>query len=263
MPETASRPNSYKTGFIDSMDPIQSIQSNQSRLQAEFESLMAESEAFLYEIDPNWRELLRPWVQPRLVLCGTVLKKRRGRKPKPFACRACGDYRRHPLRPNSQFCSEVCANKGRWRGPRGGVRHTTKQCVVCSQPFAPRYKAKKLCSMACAAEYNRQRGFLQRAIPDPDQRKRRNRIDRERYRRIRGRRLQRLLRRICERDHWVCHICSRPIEASIAVRRTESPTIDHVIPLSRGGTDDESNLKAAHWSCNCRKGTKIGWKAVP
>jgi hypothetical protein len=43
-----------------------------------------------------------------------------------------------------------------------------------------------------------------------------------------------------------CVICGRP-----------SDTIDHIIPISRGGTNDPSNLQPmCHW-CNSTKGTKL------
>lgn len=159
-----------------------------------------------------------------------------------------------------RFCSCRCGAlvvQGSRRGPRGGIRHTVRACRLCQAAFAPRYQAQVFCSRACGAQHGRQTGVLQRADFS-----KRWRVRKKEYHRLRGRRLQRLIREICERDHWVCHICSNPIESSIAVRRAESPTVDHVIPLARGGTDDVANLKAAHWLCNMRKGTKIGWKAV-
>jgi 5-methylcytosine-specific restriction endonuclease McrA len=34
-------------------------------------------------------------------------------------------------------------------------------------------------------------------------------------------------------------------------------TLDHVIPLSKGGTDTMDNLRPAHWLCNIKKSNKL------
>lgn len=34
------------------------------------------------------------------------------------------------------------------------------------------------------------------------------------------------------------------------------PTIDHIIPRSKGGTDEPSNLQWVHYKCNQAKGDK-------
>jgi 5-methylcytosine-specific restriction endonuclease McrA len=34
-------------------------------------------------------------------------------------------------------------------------------------------------------------------------------------------------------------------------------TVDHWIPLSKGGSDDMSNLRPAHWICNRRKSNSL------
>jgi 5-methylcytosine-specific restriction endonuclease McrA len=39
----------------------------------------------------------------------------------------------------------------------------------------------------------------------------------------------------------------------LALRGTDdpwAPTVDHVIPLSEGGSDDKGNYRAAHFRCN-------------
>jgi 5-methylcytosine-specific restriction endonuclease McrA len=35
------------------------------------------------------------------------------------------------------------------------------------------------------------------------------------------------------------------------------PTIDHVIPLVKGGPDTRNNVQLAHRTCNVAKGSKI------
>jgi 5-methylcytosine-specific restriction endonuclease McrA len=34
-------------------------------------------------------------------------------------------------------------------------------------------------------------------------------------------------------------------------------TLDHVIPLAKGGQHEVSNLAAAHWLCNLRKHARL------
>lgn len=61
---------------------------------------------------------------------------------------------------------------------------------------------------------------------------------------------------VFERDGWVCQLCNQPVNPDTTVLR-EKPTIDHIMPLSKGGPDTLSNVQLAHWSCNMRKGVKI------
>lgn len=46
----------------------------------------------------------------------------------------------------------------------------------------------------------------------------------------------------------ICGICGGPI--------TGKPSIDHVIPFSRGGFDGPGNVVCACWRCNQRKGNR-------
>jgi len=54
-----------------------------------------------------------------------------------------------------------------------------------------------------------------------------------------------------------CHICSEPIDLELARTSRMGLTVDHVIPLSKGGTDELANLRPAHWICNNRKSDKL------
>lgn len=54
-------------------------------------------------------------------------------------------------------------------------------------------------------------------------------------------------RRIIARQRWLCMYCG-------GRRKTENFEIDHIYPVARGGSNDESNLQALCGPCNARKG---------
>lgn len=54
-----------------------------------------------------------------------------------------------------------------------------------------------------------------------------------------------------------CHICQETIDLDLARTSRMGLTVDHVIPLSKGGTDELHNLRPAHWICNNRKSDKL------
>lgn len=58
-----------------------------------------------------------------------------------------------------------------------------------------------------------------------------------------------LLKLLSHQKH--CHICGKRFTKS------NPPTVDHIIPLSKGGCHDISNISLAHGSCNSRKHAKI------
>jgi len=64
-------------------------------------------------------------------------------------------------------------------------------------------------------------------------------------------------REIAERDNFVCHICDGFVDMSLPRTHRFGATVDHVVPLAKGGTDEPDNLKLAHWVCNIRKSDKL------
>lgn len=59
------------------------------------------------------------------------------------------------------------------------------------------------------------------------------------------------------RDGWRCWLCRLPVDAQAPSRSPLSASLDHVIPLSRGGGHTRSNLRCAHLRCNLSKGAKL------
>lgn len=56
----------------------------------------------------------------------------------------------------------------------------------------------------------------------------------------------------------VCGICGRMVDTTLKFPNPLSPTIDHIIPLVRGGhPSDIDNLQLAHLACNRAKEDKL------
>jgi hypothetical protein len=55
--------------------------------------------------------------------------------------------------------------------------------------------------------------------------------------------------RVFERDGWICGLCSEPVAR-------EDASLDHVVPMSRGGAHSYANTQCSHLLCNIRKGAR-------
>ena len=53
-------------------------------------------------------------------------------------------------------------------------------------------------------------------------------------------------REILRRDGFICHLCGK----------RGADTVDHLLPVSKGGNDSSDNLRAAHLSCNASRGNR-------
>lgn len=58
---------------------------------------------------------------------------------------------------------------------------------------------------------------------------------------------------ILERDGWRCGICRKRIGRKYEYPHPRSASIDHLVPIARGGDDVEANKQAAHLACNRAK----------
>jgi 5-methylcytosine-specific restriction endonuclease McrA len=54
-----------------------------------------------------------------------------------------------------------------------------------------------------------------------------------------------------------CGICKEPIDTALKRTSKMGLTVDHIIPLSKGGQDTLDNMQPAHWICNVKKGNRI------
>lgn len=62
---------------------------------------------------------------------------------------------------------------------------------------------------------------------------------------------------VFQRDNWTCHICNQPTSRDIRDRRRpDSPTLDHVVPVEKGGAHTYENIRTAHFYCNGVRGSR-------
>lgn len=155
----------------------------------------------------------------------------------------CGRYKN----PAARVCTS-CFAVTRARPPR--------RCTNCGREFSSR---NRLCCSSACRDARRAANIIHmrkdEAVRTVGERRRRRRKDQRR----RHRGLRKVIgrwRAICERDAWTCWICGGPIARRHRNDDPLSPSVDHVVPLALGGTDDDENLKAAHRGCNSRRGAR-------
>lgn len=158
-----------------------------------------------------------------------------------------------------------------------------KCCFRCSKSFESNLSHKKFCSEDCRYKFQRE-SYEYRPIEliewvcecgikffRSHWRDRRKYCDDCRLKYQRARYRMKTVRRqsltvkpsrlscdeVAARDNYVCHICDGWVDMSLPRTSGLGATVDHVIPLSKGGSDEPENLRLAHWACNVRKGSKV------
>jgi 5-methylcytosine-specific restriction endonuclease McrA len=170
-----------------------------------------------------------------------------------------------------KFCSNAC---GRWVAHgHTDLRVRALSCVTCGRAMADKRASAKFCGRACKARASEQR---------------RERDDGARYLRERARRMTYALeyarrnphvaqaakvrRRAQKRDAGVFRVtgkdwlrlCNRHGNRCFYCHQRRPLTMDHVIPLSRGGRHSIGNLLPACASCNASKSARFltEWRRV-
>jgi 5-methylcytosine-specific restriction endonuclease McrA len=61
---------------------------------------------------------------------------------------------------------------------------------------------------------------------------------------------------IFERDRWRCGICHKAVRRNVAYPDPFSASLDHIVPLSKGGAHSRVNVRLAHLNCNIARGNR-------
>lgn len=70
------------------------------------------------------------------------------------------------------------------------------------------------------------------------------------------------IRWLIERDGGFCRLCGLPIDIRKHGNRPDAVSIDHILPVSRGGTNTLDNLQLAHLACNHARGNELDGEAA-
>ena len=61
---------------------------------------------------------------------------------------------------------------------------------------------------------------------------------------------------IFERDKWKCGLCGKKVNKELKYPHPKSASLDHIVPLAKGGVHCHANVQLAHFDCNHRKRTQ-------
>jgi len=111
--------------------------------------------------------------------------------------------------------------------------------VVCAADFAPRSN-QVTCSPACRKIHLGRLG---------------DHASRAAYYGVEYETIDRLA--VFERDGWMCGICELPVDRDAKWPDPGAPTLDHVVPMSRGGGHVLANVQLGHFYCNTVKGNRL------
>lgn len=182
------------------------------------------------------------------------------------------------------YCSSSCRYKARRARKRIGAdpppRH--RSCPLCSADFTANTGLQVYCSdycrrrsqsIRCGKILNLDKRVCRCGKPTEPQAGRPTATkcgDCRREATRRARRAAKMRRRnvisdgftlaeIADRDQWKCQLCGLKVrhKRQRYPNDPDGPSIDHIVPITKGGQDVRQNAQLAHFGCNARKHNRV------
>lgn len=153
-------------------------------------------------------------------------------------CALCG--RDFKSEHKKKYCSKTCYRRA-WNGKGAYKPILIKKCIVCGTPFATLKESSIVCSRSCRMAHDRI---------------------------VRNRRYKEL-KKTGDFDHSVtliavfekfdgkCQICGKEMTFDVDWLCEDYPSIDHIKPLSKGGSHTWNNVQLLCRRCNYYKGNSL------
>lgn len=155
----------------------------------------------------------------------------------------------YPSSPTIKYCGQSCRELVKWEKQEARLldQGATPETLEAHRKRHPRYRMRQILPTSAQEELRAYASEMQKL----------------REQRIKSREMDDIdLDALIERDNHRCHICGGKVSErrKFGKRGTPRgdmstyPTVDHIIPVSRGGSHTWGNVKLAHWSCNSKRG---------
>ena len=166
-------------------------------------------------------------------------------------CPECGKHFETELE-NKVYCSSKCSYEAGLREHREeNIKNFVpkiRACKECGKMFETKLREqnRQFCCKKCASKY------WNRIAKS-------NKITAIRGAKILDKDIS--LKKLAERDKDICYLCGKPVdwndkritEEGYVIAGANYPSIEHVLPICRGGTHSWNNVRLAHRYCNCSK----------
>ena len=156
-----------------------------------------------------------------------------------YRCVECSKWFKSP-KLDAKYCSDRCRNR-QHKNAKPMIQLEMTNCIVCNRLFIKKRSGCRTCSQEC--------------------RKKINQIDRnKRYKDLKKQGdfdYSVNLINVYESFRGICQYCHKSLSFESDVCGDDYPSIDHIIPISKGGTHTWDNVQLLCRRCNYMKSDKI------
>lgn len=203
-------------------------------------------------------------------------------------CEWCGDELLNTKSPRRKFCNDVC--RARYRRANADKTGSYKvSCACCGNSFRTYHDTKKYCSDECRMtgsptnltsrikvihelkcdecndvfnSTNKEQRFCSYKCKTRNRNKL-NELERRKYYAEGDKTIT--LSKLIDKENNICYICLGECDSKDYIKDDKGtiicgnnyPSVEHVIPLSKGGKHEWGNVKLAHRGCNIKKSNKL------